>query len=88
MSTTITAPSAGTEPTICELLAAWHEANPPMDAPDLAVADWFEQGVRLLMPITTDRAHPQHTTACEMAREYSHDALALRECARSKGATR
>ncbi|MCR3746658.1 hypothetical protein [Lentzea californiensis] len=88
MSTTITAPSAGTEPTICELLATWHEANPPMGAPDLEVAAWFEQGVRLLKPITSDPAHPQHITACEMAAEYSHDALAMHESARSKGATR
>lgn len=82
MSTNITVPM------VCDLLATWQEAIPPMDAPDLEVADWFEQGVHLLKPITSDRAHPQHTTACELAAEYSHDAFAMRESARSKGATR
>lgn len=86
MSTTITAPSAGTEPMICELLAAWQEAIPPMDAPADEVADWFERSVHLLEPITQSPAHPQHADACALAAENSHDALALRGCSGSAGA--
>ncbi|GLZ36343.1 hypothetical protein Lesp02_85300 [Lentzea sp. NBRC 105346] len=88
MSTTTDARAAGTEPTIAELLATWQQTAPPMTAPDHEVADWFEQSVTLLAPITHDPAHPQHAAACELAAENSHDALALRESARAKGETR
>jgi hypothetical protein len=81
-------PSTATtaEPTICELLATWQGSAPPENAPNAVVADWFALSVKLLAPITSDPAHPQHADACELARENSHDALALRECAGSAGA--
>ncbi|MEV6714837.1 hypothetical protein AB0M48_22710 [Lentzea sp. NPDC051208] len=88
MSTTINARVSGTEPTICELLESWQQAVPLIGARDDVVADWFEQSVKLLTPITSDPTHPQYAEACELARENSHDALALRQSARSKGATR
>ncbi|WP_330272287.1 hypothetical protein OG205_35725 [Lentzea sp. NBC_00516] len=88
MSTTINARSSGSEPTICELLTTWQETAPPMTAPDIEAAAWFERSVHLLAPITGNPAHPQHAEACALAAENSHDALALRESARSKGAMR
>lgn len=79
-------PTTATEPTICELLARWQLSAPPEHATNAAVADWFAQSVKLLTPITSNPAHPQHTEACELAAENSHDALTLRGCAGSAGA--
>lgn len=78
MRSITSAATAAHEPTICELLATWQSSAPPMSAPNSVVADWFALSVRLLTPITSNPAHPQHTEACELAQENSHDALALR----------
>ncbi|ANZ36875.1 hypothetical protein BBK82_13115 [Lentzea guizhouensis] len=85
-STSFTSTSTTAEPTICELLATWQASAPSEDAPNSVVADWFALSVRLLTPITGNPAHPQHADACELARENSHDALALRAGAGSAGA--
>ncbi len=79
-------PSTTTESTICELLACWQASAPPEHASNAVVADWFALSVKLLSPITSNPAHPQHAEACELAAENSHDALALRGCAGSAGA--
>lgn len=79
-------PSTTTEPTICELLASWQASAPPDHATNTTVADWFALSVKLLIPITSNPAHPQHTEACELAAENSHDALVLRSCAGTAGA--
>ncbi|WP_329793572.1 hypothetical protein V1227_17075 [Lentzea sp. DG1S-22] len=79
MPSTTPAATAAHEPRICELLATWQASAPPMNASNAEVADWFALSVRLLTPITGNPAHPQYAEACELARENSHDALALRQ---------
>ncbi|RDI20332.1 hypothetical protein [Lentzea flaviverrucosa] len=79
MPSTTSATTAAPEPAICDLLATWQDSAPPMNATNAVVADWFALSVRLLTPITSNPAHPQHAEACALAQENSHDALALRE---------
>ncbi|GAB2869646.1 hypothetical protein [Lentzea nigeriaca] len=78
MSTT-TIPEPTTDlPQLCDILLGWTVHAPGLQASKAAVADWFELCVKLLAPITTDPSHPEHTKACELAAEFSHDAIALR----------
>ncbi|MDX8048511.1 hypothetical protein SK571_03885 [Lentzea sp. BCCO 10_0798] len=87
MSTTITSEHTPTSPPLlCDVLSGWITLAPGLDASNAAVADWFEQAVRLLAPITSDLSHPQHTDAVALASEFSHDAIVLRDTKDSEAA--
>jgi len=85
VSTTTNLTLTAAQPRLGDILTGWRLLTPGTQAPDAAVADWFAFGVKLLALITSNPSHPEHTEACALAAEFSHDAIALRPNGNAEG---